>query len=245
MAREVVDLSKASLKASDKAACKAELRNARWSKGYACRSCGNTKAYFLKERNSFECANKKCKLQTSPTAGTQFHNSRTLEKQWPLLRDRQQGLKTPAKTLIRKAINVSAQTASKVASIIAASFSRDSEKKIVQDSQAQVVLNSKATAIDLKHSAKEERPEEAQLMQIEETLKLILAFLIKSKPFYSSMKATEPSKYKAAVQNERRAKLKNRSATDKYRRLLGCFVESFQVERGLREMFRSSQRAPA
>mgnify|MGYP003385235004 CR=1 FL=1 len=83
---EIIHYSKLALKATDRAACKRELAEARWSTGFKCVVCGGTKAYHIRTRDLFECANKKCKRQTSATAGTQFHASRQVEKIWDGMR---------------------------------------------------------------------------------------------------------------------------------------------------------------
>jgi hypothetical protein len=83
---EIIHYSKLALKATDRAACKSELADGRWSAGFKCVVCGSEKAYYIRTRDLFECANKKCKRQTSATAGTQFHGSRQVEKIWDGLR---------------------------------------------------------------------------------------------------------------------------------------------------------------
>lgn len=83
---EIIDSSKLPLKAKSKADCRSELRNFRWQDNFVCRSCGHKHAYWIRTRHVYECANKSCKKQTSPTAGTQFHGAKKLEQIWIILK---------------------------------------------------------------------------------------------------------------------------------------------------------------
>lgn len=83
---ELVDPSKLPLKAVTKSDCKDELTQLRWQEsGFRCPTCGNDKAYWLRKRELYECANKKCKKQTSATAGTQFQGLRKLAELWHVM----------------------------------------------------------------------------------------------------------------------------------------------------------------
>lgn len=83
---EIIDASRLRLRAKDKRECKTELIEARWNGGFKCPACGHKKGYWIRKRELFECANRKCKKQTSPTAGTQFHKMKSLEQLWSLFR---------------------------------------------------------------------------------------------------------------------------------------------------------------
>lgn len=84
---DLIDPSKLPLKSATKGDCKEELTALRWhDSGFRCPSCGNDKAYWLRKRELYECANKQCKKQTSPTAGTQFQGLRKLSELWEFMR---------------------------------------------------------------------------------------------------------------------------------------------------------------
>lgn len=61
-------------------ACEAYLAECRWPSGFVCPSCGSTKAWPIASRRLHECA--KCKRQTSTTAGTILHRTRTDLRLW-------------------------------------------------------------------------------------------------------------------------------------------------------------------
>lgn len=83
---EVIDFSKLPLKADSNADCRSELRDLRWENDFVCRACNHKRAYWIRTRKLYECANKLCKKQTSPTAGTQFHGAKKLQQIWLLLK---------------------------------------------------------------------------------------------------------------------------------------------------------------
>lgn len=60
--------------------CETYLFKQRWSTGYICPVCGNKEYYYIKTRKQYECS--KCKHQTSITAGTVMHGTRTSLKKW-------------------------------------------------------------------------------------------------------------------------------------------------------------------
>lgn len=60
--------------------CFHHLYKLHWSDGFRCPKCGHTKAYFMKKRKVFQCAN--CQNQTSLTANTIFHKTRTPLRKW-------------------------------------------------------------------------------------------------------------------------------------------------------------------
>jgi len=128
MARKIVDLSSLRFDSSSKEECKKELETERWSDGFACPDCGNNKAYILKTRPVLQCTVKTCKKQTSATAGTQLHNCRKLTELWPILKDSQQNDTNLSKSVIAKAMDVSAETARRAARIIAVSFEKKQAK---------------------------------------------------------------------------------------------------------------------
>jgi len=60
--------------------CYNHLIKLRWSEGFKCPKCGNTKAYYMEKRKVFQCT--ECRNQTSLTANTIFHKTRTPMKKW-------------------------------------------------------------------------------------------------------------------------------------------------------------------
>lgn len=65
---------------SDEAACVAYLTQSRWPEGFACPRCGRKEAFSLPDRELLQC--KGCGRQTSVTAGTVMHRTRTPLVQW-------------------------------------------------------------------------------------------------------------------------------------------------------------------
>ncbi len=65
---------------ADEAACRAYLAASRWPDGYRCPRCGHTQAFELPRRGLWQC--KACGHQTSVTAGTVLHRSRTSLREW-------------------------------------------------------------------------------------------------------------------------------------------------------------------
>ncbi|MBX9724897.1 MAG: transposase [Candidatus Obscuribacterales bacterium] len=122
--KAIVDLSGIRFLPVNVNQCRETLKKTRWSAGFVCPVCGHNKAYQLKKRNLLECANKKCKRQTSPTAGTQFHNARpkSLENLWSILSEFRDDLNTLSKARISKLTKASAKTSSRIARIISSSF---------------------------------------------------------------------------------------------------------------------------
>lgn len=122
--KEVLNLSSSKFTSANAKECRSMLKALRWSGGFVCPACGNKKAYQLKTRDLLECANKGCKRQTSPTAGTQFHNSRArcLEGLWAILSNNQNKLGELSKSMIKRFMNVSTKTASRVMQTISLSF---------------------------------------------------------------------------------------------------------------------------
>ena len=62
------------------AACLDYLADSRWPEGFACPGCGGHRAWVLERRHLWECAD--CHLQTSVTAGTVMHGTRTPLRLW-------------------------------------------------------------------------------------------------------------------------------------------------------------------
>lgn len=60
--------------------CWKYLVKKRWPHGFICPRCGSPKAYYLSHRNLFQC--QECHYQTSVTANTIFHKTRTPLKKW-------------------------------------------------------------------------------------------------------------------------------------------------------------------
>lgn len=61
-------------------ACFHHLHKLHLPDGFRCPKCRHTKAYFMKKRKVFQCAN--CRNQTSLTANTIFHKTRTPLRKW-------------------------------------------------------------------------------------------------------------------------------------------------------------------
>jgi transposase-like protein len=62
------------------AACLDYLAASRWPDGFACPACGGRRAWVLERRHLWECAG--CHQQTSVTAGTVMHGTRTPLRLW-------------------------------------------------------------------------------------------------------------------------------------------------------------------
>jgi transposase-like protein len=65
---------------ADEAACLEYLAASRWPEGYVCPGCGGREAWVLERRHLWECAT--CHRQTSVTAGTVMHGTRTPLTLW-------------------------------------------------------------------------------------------------------------------------------------------------------------------
>lgn len=61
-------------------ACAQHLAAQRWALGFVCPRCGDDKFWLLAKRQLFDC--KQCRFQTSVTAGTIFHKTRTPLVKW-------------------------------------------------------------------------------------------------------------------------------------------------------------------
>jgi transposase-like protein len=62
------------------AACLDYLAASRWPEGFVCPSCGGHRAWVLERRHLWECG--ECGAQTSVTAGTVMHGTRTPLRVW-------------------------------------------------------------------------------------------------------------------------------------------------------------------
>ena len=60
---------------STEEACRQALFEHRWPRGFSCQRCGHDKAWYLRGRGLYECAN--CHYQCSLTAGTVLSCTRT------------------------------------------------------------------------------------------------------------------------------------------------------------------------
>lgn len=60
--------------------CLEYIRNFRWPRGFVCPNCGHDDGFQLKSRPLIQCA--VCRKQTSITAGTIFHKTRTPLRHW-------------------------------------------------------------------------------------------------------------------------------------------------------------------
>lgn len=61
-------------------ACQKRLFELRWPEGIRCPRCGHHEAYYLENRSLYQCV--ECKVQTSLTAGTVMHRTRTPLVKW-------------------------------------------------------------------------------------------------------------------------------------------------------------------
>jgi transposase-like protein len=62
------------------AACLDYLAASRWPEGFVCPGCGSRSAWVLERRHLWQCS--ECALQTSVTAGTVMHKTRTPLRTW-------------------------------------------------------------------------------------------------------------------------------------------------------------------
>lgn len=60
--------------------CEEYLFNKRWKNGFVCPKCGYNKYYSLPKKKLYQCKN--CGYQTSLTANTIFHKTRTPLQKW-------------------------------------------------------------------------------------------------------------------------------------------------------------------
>lgn len=60
--------------------CYNHLKKLRWYESFTCPHCGHTKAYYMEKRKVFQCT--ECRNQTSLTANTILHKTRTPLKKW-------------------------------------------------------------------------------------------------------------------------------------------------------------------
>lgn len=75
--RSIVDFQE---RFPDDAACLEYLAASRWPDGFRCPGCGGRRAWVLDRRHLWECAD--CHRQTSVTAGTVMHRTRTPLRLW-------------------------------------------------------------------------------------------------------------------------------------------------------------------
>ncbi len=66
----------------DNEACENFLFDARWPDGFHCPKCGHDDLYFHSTRQLLQCTNPDCRHQTSLTAGTIMHKTRTSLHKW-------------------------------------------------------------------------------------------------------------------------------------------------------------------
>ena len=75
--RSIVDFQE---RFPDDAACLDYLAASRWPEGFRCPACAGQRAWALKRRHLWECAD--CHHQTSVIAGTVMHGTRTSLRLW-------------------------------------------------------------------------------------------------------------------------------------------------------------------
>jgi predicted RNA-binding Zn-ribbon protein involved in translation (DUF1610 family) len=64
----------------DDEACAKHIAAQRWPDGFTCPQCGHSETWYLSKRHLYDCKN--CRFQTSVTAGTIFHGTRTPLVKW-------------------------------------------------------------------------------------------------------------------------------------------------------------------
>jgi len=62
--------------------CRQYIVRKRWPHGYVCPRCYKLSGYPIEKRGLLECASPSCRYQTSITAGTIFHRTRTPLRKW-------------------------------------------------------------------------------------------------------------------------------------------------------------------
>jgi len=62
------------------ARCHAYLIKQRWPNGFMCPRCQHTRGYFIQSRLLYQC--QRCRYQSSVTAGTVFHKTKTPLRKW-------------------------------------------------------------------------------------------------------------------------------------------------------------------
>ncbi len=62
--------------------CRQYVIRKRWPHGYVCPRCYSLSSYSIEKRGLMECARPDCGYQSSITAGTVFHGTRTPLKKW-------------------------------------------------------------------------------------------------------------------------------------------------------------------
>lgn len=75
--RTIVDFQE---RLASESACLEYLAASRWPEGFVCPGCGGRRAWVLQGRHLWECAG--CHVQTSVTAGTVMHGTRTALRLW-------------------------------------------------------------------------------------------------------------------------------------------------------------------
>ena len=112
MAKQTLSLIAFQRKFSPEDACEAHLFALKWSQGFSCPKCEYDQYYVIRSRRLqlFEC--KRCRHQTTVTAGTVLENSRTpLRKRFLAIYLAAQDKRGVSATLIAKEIEVSYVTA--------------------------------------------------------------------------------------------------------------------------------------
>lgn len=113
-AMQIIDLANVQVSAATKQAARQSLLEARWIEGFVCPKCSNTKAYYLRTRQKFECS--KCKYPASATSQSQFHNTRSLPQILTAWKAHSQELAAVSVTEIKKTMDVSYRTAARALS---------------------------------------------------------------------------------------------------------------------------------
>ena len=80
MKQESINLIEFQNKFATEEHCRDHIFRLRWPEGYSCTRCGNQQSYILPKRCLYQC--KRCGYQTSLTAGTVFHKTRTPLRKW-------------------------------------------------------------------------------------------------------------------------------------------------------------------
>ncbi len=80
--QEAITLLQFQRKFASEEACFEHLYKLRWPEGFRCPRCNHDKAYFIKKRKLYQCANPECNYQASVTAGTIMHKTRVPLVTW-------------------------------------------------------------------------------------------------------------------------------------------------------------------
>jgi transposase-like protein len=123
------DFEQFQLRFSTEDACAEALWTARWPNGFQCPRCHGSRAYPIKSRKLYECAN--CQYQVSLIVGTVFENSHTPLTKWFLalyMISRPAGISAIS---LQKMIQVTYKTAWSILTKLRYAMSQDSDSRLL------------------------------------------------------------------------------------------------------------------